>query len=191
MKPTPLPAQLEDGQLRAAKDALLWVSAGGHGHPPTRLGLAPRCAGLWTALAAIASKRGALADMEKRAIDVAKALVRLGAGCEMTIGGRIGAAADEGGERCRVIATVESSRGAVPRFIWVAGHWSGTRAKGDAKRGQVQAATLMAPFRSFFTAPVWEHLQVLVIGIMLAPGKRTVSAPCVMGLGTNRDFAPT
>jgi hypothetical protein len=129
--------------------------------------------------------------MEKRAIDVAKALVRLGAGCEMTIGGRIGAAADEGGERCRVIATVESSRGAVPRFIWVAGHWSGTRAKGDAKRGQVQAATLMAPFRSFFTAPVWEHLQVLVIGIMLAPGKRTVSAPCVMGLGTNRDFAPT
>jgi hypothetical protein len=51
------------------------------------------------------------------------------AGCEMTIGGRIGAAADEGEERCRVIATVESSRGAPPRFIWVAAHWSGTRAR--------------------------------------------------------------
>jgi len=50
----------------------------------------------------------------------------------------------------------------------------------------------MAPFRSFFTAPVWEHLLVLVIGIMLAPGKRTVSAALrVMGLGANRDFAPT
>jgi hypothetical protein len=36
--------------------------------------------------------------------------------------------------------------------------------------------SLMAPFRSFFTAPVWEHVLVLVAGIVLAPGKRTVSA---------------
>ena len=50
--------------------------------------------------------------------------------------------------------------------------------------------TLMAPFRSFFTAPVWEHVLVLVTGIVLAPGKRTVSAALrVMGLGETRDFA--
>jgi len=36
--------------------------------------------------------------------------------------------------------------------------------------------SLMAPFRSFFTAPVWEHVLALVAGIVLAPGKRTVSA---------------
>ena len=29
----------------AAKDALLWVPAGGHGHPVKHLGLASRCAG--------------------------------------------------------------------------------------------------------------------------------------------------
>src|ERR1035437_9394024 len=50
--------------------------------------------------------------------------------------------------------------------------------------------SLMAPFRSFFTAPVWEHVLVLVTGMMLAPGKRTVSAVLrVMGLGETRDFA--
>ena len=48
----------------------------------------------------------------------------------------------------------------------------------------------MAPFRSFFTAPVWEHVLVLVTGMVLAPGKRTVSAALrVMGLGATRDFA--
>ena len=50
--------------------------------------------------------------------------------------------------------------------------------------------SLMAPFRSFFTAPVWEHVLVLVTGMVLAPGKRTVSAVLrVMGLGETRDFA--
>ena len=50
--------------------------------------------------------------------------------------------------------------------------------------------SLMAPFRSFFTAPVWEHVLVLVTGMVLAPGKRTVSAALrVMGLGETRDFA--
>jgi len=49
---------------------------------------------------------------------------------------------------------------------------------------------LLAPFRSFFTAPVWEHVLVLVTGMVLAPGKRTVSAALrVMGLGETRDFA--
>src|SRR5450631_4625193 len=50
--------------------------------------------------------------------------------------------------------------------------------------------SLMAPFRNFFTAPVWEHVLVLVTGMVLAPGKRTVSAALrVMGLGATKDFA--
>ena len=32
----------------AAKDALLWVPSGGHGHSVKHLGLASRCAGLWS-----------------------------------------------------------------------------------------------------------------------------------------------
>jgi hypothetical protein len=51
-------------------------------------------------------------------------------------------------------------------------------------------AVLMNPFREFFTAPVWNHLLVLIAGIVLAPGKRTVSAALrVMGLGGAKDFA--
>jgi hypothetical protein len=50
--------------------------------------------------------------------------------------------------------------------------------------------SLMAPFRRFFTAPVWEHVLILVAGMTLAPGKRTVSAALrVMGLGHSSDFA--
>jgi len=50
--------------------------------------------------------------------------------------------------------------------------------------------SLMAPFRSFFTAPVWEHALALITGMVLAPGKRTVSAALrVMGLGAAHDFA--
>jgi hypothetical protein len=44
--------------------------------------------------------------------------------------------------------------------------------------------SLMTPFRSFFTASVWEHVLVL------APGKHTVSTALrIMGLGAARDFA--
>jgi hypothetical protein len=50
--------------------------------------------------------------------------------------------------------------------------------------------SLMAPFRSLFTAPVWEHVLALITGMVLAPGKRTVSAALrVMGLGAAHDFA--
>jgi hypothetical protein len=49
---------------------------------------------------------------------------------------------------------------------------------------------LMAAFRSFFTAPVWDHVLVLVTGAILTPGKRTVSAALrVMGLSEAADFA--
>jgi hypothetical protein len=50
--------------------------------------------------------------------------------------------------------------------------------------------TLMAAFRDFFTAPVWDHVLVLVTGAVLTPGKRTVSAVLrIMGLGDAADFA--
>lgn len=34
----------------------------------------------------------------------------------------------------------------------------------------------LSPFRFWFTAPSWEHLLVLVMGAILSPGKRTVTA---------------
>jgi DDE superfamily endonuclease len=50
--------------------------------------------------------------------------------------------------------------------------------------------TLMAAFRGFFTAPVWDHVLVLVTGAVLTPGKRTVSAVLrIMGLAETADFA--
>jgi DDE superfamily endonuclease len=50
--------------------------------------------------------------------------------------------------------------------------------------------SLMAAFRDFFTAPVWDHVLVLVTGAILTPGKRTVSAVLrIMGLSEAADFA--
>jgi hypothetical protein len=50
--------------------------------------------------------------------------------------------------------------------------------------------TLMEAFRGFFTAPVFDHVLVLVTGAVLTPGKRTVSAVLrIMGLGQIADFA--
>ncbi len=47
----------------------------------------------------------------------------------------------------------------------------------------------LAVFRSCFTAPVWQHVQVLVAGAILAPGKRTVTqALRVMGLAEQPGF---
>jgi len=49
---------------------------------------------------------------------------------------------------------------------------------------------LMAAFRDFFTAPVWDHVLVLITGAVLTPGRRTVSAALrIMGLGQAEDFA--
>ncbi|MGH8836216.1 MAG: IS701 family transposase [Actinomycetes bacterium] len=48
----------------------------------------------------------------------------------------------------------------------------------------------MGAFRGFFTAPVWDHVLVLVTGVVLTPGKRTVSAALrIMGLSEASDFA--
>ena len=47
----------------------------------------------------------------------------------------------------------------------------------------------LAVFRPCFTAPVWSHVLVLVAGVVLAPGKRTVTqALRVMGLGDEPGF---
>jgi len=47
----------------------------------------------------------------------------------------------------------------------------------------------LAVFSSCFTAPVWQHVQVLVAGAVLAPGKRTVTqALRVMGLAEQPGF---
>ena len=47
----------------------------------------------------------------------------------------------------------------------------------------------LQPFREFFSAPVWDRVLVLVAGVVLAPGKRTVtSALRIMGLDTISNF---
>ena len=48
---------------------------------------------------------------------------------------------------------------------------------------------LIVRFAPLFSKRVWEHAQVLIVGALLAPGKRTVSAVLrVMGLGRSRSF---
>jgi DDE superfamily endonuclease len=48
---------------------------------------------------------------------------------------------------------------------------------------------LLAPFAQLFSDRVWLHAQVLVVGAILAPGKRTVSSCLrVMGLGWEGHF---
>jgi hypothetical protein len=50
-------------------------------------------------------------------------------------------------------------------------------------------ASWLAVFRPCFTAPVWNHILVLVCGAVLAPGKRTVTqALRVMGLAGQPGF---
>src|SRR3954447_272371 len=47
----------------------------------------------------------------------------------------------------------------------------------------------MQPFRACLTAPVWQHVLVLVLGAVLAPGKRTVTAVLrIMGLDAISNF---
>jgi hypothetical protein len=49
--------------------------------------------------------------------------------------------------------------------------------------------TLIVVFAPLFSKPVWEHATVLLVGALLAPGKRTVSAALRgMGLSEERHF---
>jgi hypothetical protein len=48
---------------------------------------------------------------------------------------------------------------------------------------------VLAPFAPLFSQRVWRHAQVLLLGAMLTPGARTVTAALrVMGLSTERHF---
>ena len=48
---------------------------------------------------------------------------------------------------------------------------------------------LLAPFAQLFSDRVWRHAQVLVVGALLAPGKRTVTSCLrVMELRGERHF---
>ncbi len=45
----------------------------------------------------------------------------------------------------------------------------------------------LAPFAPLFSKSVWQHVQVLVAGAILAPGRRTVSSALrAMGLDQHR-----
>jgi hypothetical protein len=47
----------------------------------------------------------------------------------------------------------------------------------------------LVPFAPLFSKRVWQHAQLLVVGAILAPGKRTVtSALRAMGLGPEKRF---
>ena len=51
-------------------------------------------------------------------------------------------------------------------------------------------AMLMRPFRELFTAPTFDRLLPLLVGVVLATGQRTVAAALrVMGLSEAKDFA--
>jgi hypothetical protein len=53
----------------------------------------------------------------------------------------------------------------------------------------VTLTRLIVKFAPLFSKRVWEHAQVLVVGALLAPGKRTVTAVLrVMGLSQERHF---
>ena len=49
--------------------------------------------------------------------------------------------------------------------------------------------TVIGSFAPLFSKPVWEHGKVLIVGAILAPGKRTVTAALrVMGLSTEKNL---
>ncbi len=53
----------------------------------------------------------------------------------------------------------------------------------------VEIIVLLSPFSQMFSAPVWNHVQVLIAGTILCRGKRTVtSALRVMGLHQEKRF---
>src|SRR5215210_9356112 len=52
-----------------------------------------------------------------------------------------------------------------------------------------ELTSLIVGFAPLFSKPVWRHVQVLLCGAILAPGKRTVTqALRVMGLSRERHF---
>ncbi len=48
---------------------------------------------------------------------------------------------------------------------------------------------LLVPFAPLFSKRVWQHVQILLVGAILTPGARTVTAALrVMGLGQTKPF---
>ena len=53
----------------------------------------------------------------------------------------------------------------------------------------IEIIALMQPFMPVFTDRTWDWVQVLVVGAILAPGKRTVTSVLrVMGLSDENQF---
>jgi hypothetical protein len=53
----------------------------------------------------------------------------------------------------------------------------------------VAIVSVLQPFACLFTQPTWRQAQVLLVGMLLAQGPRTVTAALrVMGLGAERRF---
>ena len=49
--------------------------------------------------------------------------------------------------------------------------------------------TLISAFAPIFSRCIWDHIQILLVGAILAPGKRTVTAVLqIMGLSHDRHF---
>ncbi len=45
-------------------------------------------------------------------------------------------------------------------------------------------STLISPFAPHFSKHLWKYALVLLLGAMLAPHQRTVTAVCVLSVGT-------
>ena len=66
----------------------------------------------------------------------------------------------------------------------------------SAKRGDLKMRTLppkmvqvSAPFAPLFSKRIWQHAQLLLVGAILAPGRRTVSSDLrAMGLDQEKRF---
>lgn len=54
----------------------------------------------------------------------------------------------------------------------------------------VEFTTMMLVFAPLFSKRVWQHVQVLVVGAILSPGKRTVTASLrVVGLSQEENLS--
>jgi hypothetical protein len=72
----------------------------------------------------------------------------------------------------------------------MANHRSPSPSRAAASVVPPALVSFLTVFRGFFTAPVWDHVLVLMAGVLLTPGKRTVSAALrIMGLGASPGFA--
>jgi hypothetical protein len=103
----------------------------------------------------------------------------------------LGLASNKTDSKCRglILKNVKDNSPRLDSNVAMTKHCSSS-AFGPAASMPSIIISLMMPFRCFFTAPVWQHVLVLVAGMVLAPGKRTVSAALrVMGLGAAHDFA--